>query len=328
MLLRSRDAHPQPTERSSSSSPARRRRVAGGARRPPASPPGGTLRRRPVRRSPRSTTTGPGARASPSAARPLRPARSSRPATCRRAGVDLPTCAHAPRDAGRQAVGSTIRVAVNREPRHRAVIDLVYAAAHRVEAEDGVVIVFRRTAGGSGGSGRRGPRPRVPRDRRRSQGPNHGPKSRVPWPLSRRLADAGGGVGAARSQGRARAEGRAPNPALRWRPGKRSNRRRSPRRSPGEKAYTGHLITFDFYQADLAHRAHLPEISGLNSSSTSVPTGTVDGSPEVPGPGLEASCVAPARYAENRTRATRAEGRPRRKPSARSWSRRRRLAAR
>ena len=197
-----------------------------------------------------------------------------------------------------------IRVAVNRvNPLvTRAVIDLKYPAAHRVEsAENGVVIVFDDAAAPAEAPAavdalrirpcpwscaptprhapacrKRPPsrgRSRGPRRRSLLQRPSRRPRPRRRQPPRRSPCRV---VAAAAPKPAAAEPGPKPAPAPR--------QTQLPPSKPaalavaGERQYTGHLITFDFYQAELRSVLRtFSEISGLNIViDPAVPSGTVD----------------------------------------------------
>ena len=165
-----------------------------------------------------------------------------------------------------------IRVAVNRvNPLvTRAVIDLKYPAAHRVEAaENGVVIVFEDEA----------PRPRAPETatepRPVARAEAKPAPSTEPQPVT---------VIAAAEPKPPAAEPKPPaaEPEPKPAPAPRQVKPAPPKPAAlavaGERQYTGHLITFDFYQAELRSVLRtFSEISGLNIViDPAVPAGTVD----------------------------------------------------
>ena len=201
-----------------------------------------------------------------------------------------------------------IRVAVNRVSPlvTRAVIDLKYPAAHRVEqAESGVVIVFDEPAANKTES----PESRTTEAASRSRAPETAteprPESRPdtklpaaperraetpaepkaqPQPVPAAVAAAVETTPAAPAPKEAASEPKPAalepkpaNPALRQ---VRATPQKPapPASAGGDRQFTGHLITFDFYQADLRSVLRtFSEISGLNIViDPAVPAGTVD----------------------------------------------------
>ncbi|MFO7692937.1 MAG: type IV pilus secretin PilQ [Vicinamibacterales bacterium] len=187
-----------------------------------------------------------------------------------------------------------IRVAVNRvNPLvTRAVIDLTHPAAHRVEsAENGVVIVFDDAATAPAEAAEpvivhtdAAPRPRVPETAVEPMPEPRPPVKAAPAP-------------APEPKSELRAEPArppqpvpvvvppAPTPAAAGPTSAPATRQSNvPAQKPaslavaGERQYTGHLVTFDFYQAELRSVLRtFSEISGLNIViDPSVPAGTVD----------------------------------------------------
>jgi type IV pilus assembly protein PilQ len=198
-----------------------------------------------------------------------------------------------------------IRVAVNRVSPlvTRAVIDLKYPAAHRVEqAENGVVIVFDEPAAGrtetpepvgaeaasrvrtpeTAAEPRPDPRPeaKLPPSPESTAVTLVEPKAQ-PRPVVVAAAEP---EPSAPEQKAAAVESKlaalapkvsAPAP----RQVKAAQQRPAPQASAGgDRQFTGHLITFDFYQADLRSVLRtFSEISGLNIViDPAVPAGTVD----------------------------------------------------
>jgi len=213
-----------------------------------------------------------------------------------------------------------IRVAVNRvNPLvTRAVIDLKYPAAHRVEpAGNGVVIVFDEPASGQAAGAARAAapepvlavtdaaaRPRVPETATEPKSdvrplPPPAPPAKaeapakptsppepvivapVPAPVQ---TSATPDAAPAPSNGKeAVPEPKAAAPEAKPAPARRQAKPAAQRPAPPapagqEKQYTGHLVTFDFYQADLRSVLRtFSEISGLNIViDPAVPAGTVD----------------------------------------------------
>jgi type IV pilus assembly protein PilQ len=192
-----------------------------------------------------------------------------------------------------------IRVAVNRvNPLvTRAVIDLKYPAAHRVEsAENGVVIVFDDAAPAPAGGTRAdlpepvvvrtdaAPRPRTPETAteprpvaRPEVKPAPAPERKVEEPAAPPVQPQPVPVVVPAEPKPAPAEAE-PKTA----PAPRQTKVPPPKPAAlavaGERQYTGHLITFDFYQADLRSVLRtFSEISGLNIViDPAVPAGTVD----------------------------------------------------
>ncbi|MCK7469887.1 MAG: secretin and TonB N-terminal domain-containing protein [Desulfomicrobium escambiense] len=170
-----------------------------------------------------------------------------------------------------------IRVAVNRvNPLvTRAVIDLKYPAAHRVEAaENGVVIVFEDEA----------PRPRAPETATEPRPVARAEAKAAPAPVPTPDAPAEPAAGPQPVIVIAAAEPKPPaaEPGAEAGAGSAADETRAPKPAAlavaGERQYTGHLITFDFYQAELRSVLRtFSEISGLNIViDPAVPAGTVD----------------------------------------------------
>ena len=195
-----------------------------------------------------------------------------------------------------------IRVAVNRvNPLvTRAVIDLKYPAAHHVEeAENGVVIVFDESAGTpaqptepvivrTDGA----PRPRVPETAAEPRPEPRTPVKPVPAPAPKRepgdqpqpvpvVVQPEPAPAAAEPKAppsRAEAPAPAPKPAPVTRQANLPAQKPASLAVGGERQYTGHNVTFDFYQAELRSVLRtFSEISGLNIViDPAVPAGTVD----------------------------------------------------
>jgi type IV pilus assembly protein PilQ len=192
-----------------------------------------------------------------------------------------------------------VRVAVNRvNPLvTRAVIDLKYPAAHRVEpAENGVVIVFDDPAAGRPAAAKAeapspvlavpvaAPGPRAPetasepRPESRPVVPPAQPQPVIVTPAAAAPAPAPAPA-AERAAPEPTAAAPAPKPSSPApRQGKMLPQKPASLAVSGERQYTGHLITFDFYQADLRSVLRtFAEISGLNIViDPAVPAGTVD----------------------------------------------------
>jgi type IV pilus assembly protein PilQ len=203
-----------------------------------------------------------------------------------------------------------IRVAVNRTNPlvTRAVIDLKYPAAHRVEPSDsGVVIVFEDREAPQAAP-EAAPRPRVPEtaSEPRPESRPEAPAPSAPVPVIVPAAAAEPAPEAATPPARPEFKAVSPEPkpeapvspaaapepsaappepkreAAEPKPAPRQARPMPQKPAPvpagGEKQYTGHLITFDFYQADLRSVLRtFSEISGLNIViDPAVPAGTVD----------------------------------------------------
>ncbi|HSP91093.1 MAG TPA: type IV pilus secretin PilQ [Vicinamibacterales bacterium] len=199
-----------------------------------------------------------------------------------------------------------IRVAVNRvNPLvTRAVIDLKYPAAHRVEAaEHGVVIVFDDSARTPTGAPEpvivgtdAASRPRMPETAIEPRPEPRPPVKAAPAPEPKRepraeLKDQPQPVPVV-VQPVPRVEepvpapkpAPPPKPAPAPKPADAARQATLPAQKPaslavaGERQYTGHLVTFDFYQAELRSVLRtFSEISGLNIViDPAVPTGTVD----------------------------------------------------
>ena len=203
-----------------------------------------------------------------------------------------------------------VRVAVNRvNPLvTRAVIDLKYAAAHRVEPSDnGVVIVFDEPAAPKPAGPEAAPRPRVPET---AAEPRPEPKrvapavvqtapqpvivappaapvqpsvtaEAAPAPAAESAAPEPKAAEPASKPAAPEPKPAAPEPkpaAPSPRQGKMLPQKPASLAVSGERQYTGHLITFDFYQADLRSVLRtFAEISGLNIViDPAVPAGTVD----------------------------------------------------
>ncbi len=181
-----------------------------------------------------------------------------------------------------------VRVAVNRVTPlvTRAVIDLKYPAAHRVEpGENGVVIVFDAPAASAAGPGAEvpvpvrtdaAPRPRTPETAAEPR-PQSRPEAKLPLaPEPKAQPQPAPAVAAADPAPPApEAKPAAPAPRqVRTAPQKPA----PPASAGGDRQFTGHLITFDFYQAELRSVLRtFSEISGLNIViDPSVPAGTVD----------------------------------------------------
>jgi type IV pilus assembly protein PilQ len=208
-----------------------------------------------------------------------------------------------------------IRVAVNRTNPlvTRAVIDLKYPAAHRVEPSDnGVVIVFE-DGGTAQTAPAAAPRPRVPETAVEPR-PDARPESttpEAPVPVIVPAAPPADPVPAVEAKPVAaefkvitpepteapapepkaaapepkeapapepKAAAPEPKPVAAPRQAKLSPQKQAALAVSGERQYTGHLITFDFYQADLRSVLRtFSEISGLNIViDPAVPAGTVD----------------------------------------------------
>jgi len=199
-----------------------------------------------------------------------------------------------------------VRVAVNRvNPLvTRAVIDLKYAAAHRVEqTENGVVIVFDEPAPGRAEAASAppaepvpapsvaAPLPRLP-ETATAPKPESRPEVKIPPapepkaepPAEPRIQAQDVPAAAAPEPAAAAPEPKAaapePKPAAPvLRQVKTTPQKPAPPASAGgDRQFTGHLVTFDFYQADLRSVLRtFSEISGLNLViDPSVPAGTVD----------------------------------------------------
>jgi type IV pilus assembly protein PilQ len=196
-----------------------------------------------------------------------------------------------------------IRVAVNRvNPLvTRAVIDLKYPAAHRVEStENGVVIVFDEPAASETAAvesrepapaAAAAPRTRVPETATEPR-PESRPAARPtpvivappapPAPEFVPVPDAAPVKSEAAPAPKAEApapKADAPAPkAAAPAPRQVNPSRPAPSAAGDQKQYSGHLITFDFYQADLRSVLRtFSEISGLNIViDPTVPSGTVD----------------------------------------------------
>jgi len=200
-----------------------------------------------------------------------------------------------------------IRVAVNRTNPlvTRAVIDLKYPAAHRVEPSDnGVVIVFEDGATAQAAPDA-APRPRVPETATepRPEARREASAPAAPVPVIVPAATPAGPApvveakpapaefkvttpepnAAAPAPKAATPEPKAPSPepkpaAPAPRQSAALQQKPAPTPAGGEKQYSGHLITFDFYQADLRSVLRtFSEISGLNIViDPAVPAGTVD----------------------------------------------------
>jgi type IV pilus assembly protein PilQ len=199
-----------------------------------------------------------------------------------------------------------IRVAVNRVSPlvTRAVIDLKYPAAHRVEpAESGVVIVFDepatdKTEPSEARTAEVASRSHAPETATEPR-PESRPEAKLPAAPERRsetpaqpkaqpqpvvLAAAAENTPAAPAPKEAAPEPKPaalePKPAM---PALRQVRATPQKPAPpasagGDRQFTGHLITFDFFQADLRSVLRtFSEISGLNIViDPAVPAGTVD----------------------------------------------------
>jgi type IV pilus assembly protein PilQ len=206
-----------------------------------------------------------------------------------------------------------VRVAVNRvNPLvTRAVIDLKYPAAHRIEpSESGVVIVFEEPAAATApvepGAA---PAPRAPE---KATEPRPEPKLAppaaaqaqtqpqpvivapqpvvvAPQPAPPAPQPAAPEAAPVKPAAEARTEDDATPAAPETRPAapaakpaarqaKPLQQKPGPQAAGGEKQYSGHLVTFDFYQADLRSVLRtFSEISGLNIViDPAVPAGTVD----------------------------------------------------
>ena len=203
-----------------------------------------------------------------------------------------------------------VRVAVNRvNPLvTRAVIDLKYPAAHRVEpGENGVVIVFDAPAASAAGPGAEvpvpvrtdaAPRPRAPETATEPRPQSRSEAKLPPAPEPNAQPQPAPAVAAAEPAPPAPEPKAQPQPA----PGVAATEPAPPAPEPkpavpaprqvkaapqkpappasagGDRQFTGHLITFDFYQAELRSVLRtFSEISGLNIViDPSVPAGTVD----------------------------------------------------
>jgi type IV pilus assembly protein PilQ len=207
-----------------------------------------------------------------------------------------------------------IRVAVNRvNPLvTRAVIDLKYPAAHRVESsENGVVIVFDEpaanqptsaspSASAAPSAAEPAPRPRAPETAIEPR-PESRPDAKAveaAAPRSESLAEPKAQPKAVAPVADATPEVKDAAPEFKVVAPEPKPASAEPKAAPlaakqarqvpqkpappaqvgGERQFTGHLITFDFYQADLRSVLRtFSEISGLNIViDPSVPTGTVD----------------------------------------------------
>jgi type IV pilus assembly protein PilQ len=224
---------------------------------------------------------------------------------------ELPSTLPAVTPVGKGPV-DRIRVAVNRRDPlvTRAVIDLKYPVVHRVEASDsGVVIVFEEPAP-------RARTPETATEPRPESRPVPAPEVKTPakpevkaeskpepvlvqppptFTVTQPKAPAAEAKPAAAETKAAvtevkpaaaepkpappeppaaKAEPKAPAP----RQTRPAPQKPAPPAAEGEKQYTGHLITFDFYQAELRSVLRtFSEISGLNIViDPSVPAGTVD----------------------------------------------------
>ena len=201
-----------------------------------------------------------------------------------------------------------IRVAVNRTNPlvTRAVIDLKYPAAHRVEPSDnGLVIVFEDGVTAQSGPDP-APRPRVPETATEPR-PDAKPDARAaaapvpvivpaappahptpeaeakPAPAEFKVTATEPKAAAPEAKAVVAPEPKPvaapePKPAAEPRQGKLTPQKPAALAVSGERQYTGHLITFDFYQADLRSVLRtFSEISGLNIViDPAVPAGTVD----------------------------------------------------
>jgi type IV pilus assembly protein PilQ len=199
-----------------------------------------------------------------------------------------------------------IRVAVNRTNPlvTRAVIDLKYPAAHRVEpSENGLVIVFEDSATAQSRP-EPAPRPRAPETATEPR-PDARPEATAPAapvPVIVPAAPPANPVPAVKAEPapaefkvtapepkpappepkaaapEPKAAAPEPKPVAEPRQGKLTPQKQAALAVSGERQYTGHLITFDFYQADLRSVLRtFSEISGLNIViDPAVPAGTVD----------------------------------------------------
>jgi type IV pilus assembly protein PilQ len=191
-----------------------------------------------------------------------------------------------------------IRVAVNRvNPLvTRAVIDLKYPAAHRVEqAENGVVVVFDEPAAGRTETpepvgAEAADRVRTPETAAVPR-PDPRPEAKLPPPPEPSALTVAEPKAQPKPVVVAAAEPEPPAPEAKLaalepkttapapRQVKAAQQRPAPPASAGgDRQFTGHLITFDFYQADLRSVLRtFSEISGLNIViDPAVPAGTVD----------------------------------------------------